>query len=106
MINYFLERTSGLLTSTGAASKRTVRPSRSLFIQNWREIVLPTRDTKDKKKPPGVSETTMAYFKVAFQALSEAVDGAVTFWRLFARSTNKVSLAADYWLSPKGGFQR
>ena len=36
----------------------------------------------------------MAYFKVAFQALSEAVDGAVTFWRLFARSTNKVSLAA------------
>ena len=71
MIKYFLERTSGLLTSTGAASKRTVGPSRSLIVQNWRKIVLPTRDTKDKKKPPGVTETTMAYFKVAFQALSE-----------------------------------
>ena len=66
MINYFLERTSGQLTSTGAASKRTVGPSRSLIVQNWRKIALPTRDTKAKKKPPGVSETTMAYFKVAF----------------------------------------
>ena len=75
LINDFLERTSGLLTSTGAASKRTVEPSRSLIVQNWLKIVLPTRDTKDKKKPPGVSETTMAYFKVAFQAISEAVDG-------------------------------
>ena len=40
MINYFLERTSGQLTSTGAASKRTVGPSRSLIVQNWRKIVL------------------------------------------------------------------
>ena len=55
MINDFLERTSGLLTSTGAASKRTVGPSRSLIVQNWRKIALPTRDTKAKKKPPGAT---------------------------------------------------
>ena len=43
---------------------------------------LSTRVMKDKKKPPGVSEATMAYFKVAFQAISEAVDGDLATMRM------------------------